>query len=59
MARRLAALVALVAILALALALLWRVYGHHVENGTFEESEPAVVEAGRSFQSENFARLES
>lgn len=59
MARRLAAFVALVAILALALTLLWRVYGHHVQNGPLEEPAPSVVEAGRLAEPEKFARYES
>lgn len=42
MARRLSAMVGIVLILGLALALIWRVYLHHIQGGEVED-EPALV----------------
>ena len=42
--RRLMALFGIVVLLALASALLWRVYVHHTNAEPYESDEPAVVE---------------
>lgn len=46
MARRLTAMLAMIAIVALALLLMWRVYLHHTQAGDAED-EPGVIAAAR------------
>ncbi|HJQ39472.1 MAG TPA: hypothetical protein VKB93_20200 [Thermoanaerobaculia bacterium] len=43
MTRRLLATFGIIAILALALTLLWRVYVHHVHTQPYDSEEPVVV----------------
>ena len=43
MTRRLLATIGIVAILALALTLLWRVYVHHTNAEPYDKDEPVVV----------------
>ena len=46
-ARRIASLAGIVVLVALALALLWRVYLHHSQADPYEREEPATVEVRR------------
>ena len=55
-ARRIAALAGFLALVALALLLLWRVYVHHVQADPYERDEPATVRMDvRATTSVNFA----
>lgn len=57
MARRIAALLTLLVIVALALTLIWRVHGHRVRGGTFEQ-EPAALDVRlEPVPAANIARL--
>ena len=48
--RRIAAAVGIVILLALAGALLWRVYVHHTQAEPYHSDEPAVVELAKKLQ---------
>ena len=49
-ARRIASLAGIIVLIALAVALLWRVYLHHEQADPYDRDEPVTVELGKTYR---------